>query len=76
MNRNEVTEKVARLADQKAKLAAIQMSLYLRKSAQHDAVLGQIASFVQEMKNGGRANHTSHRSQERSSSSGPTSKNG
>lgn len=30
MNRNEVTEKMNRLADQKAKLAAIQMSLFLR----------------------------------------------
>ncbi|KAL8804276.1 MAG: hypothetical protein Q9182_002640 [Xanthomendoza sp. 2 TL-2023] len=30
MNRNDVTEKMNRLADQKAKLAAIQMSLFLR----------------------------------------------
>ncbi|KAL8997138.1 MAG: hypothetical protein Q9169_003521 [Polycauliona sp. 2 TL-2023] len=30
MNRNEVTEKMNRLADQKAKLAAIQMSLFIR----------------------------------------------
>ncbi|KAL8785890.1 MAG: hypothetical protein Q9213_003122 [Squamulea squamosa] len=30
MNRNEVTEKMNRLADQKAKLAAIQMSLFMR----------------------------------------------
>ena len=30
MNRNEVTEKMNRLADQKAKLAAVQMSLFLR----------------------------------------------
>lgn len=30
INRNEVTEKMNRLADQKAKLAAVQMSLFLR----------------------------------------------
>ncbi|KAI4136635.1 MAG: hypothetical protein L6R39_007690, partial [Caloplaca ligustica] len=43
MNRDEVADKVARLEGQKGRLGDIRMGLFLRKSAQHDAMLRQIA---------------------------------
>lgn len=46
LNRNEVKDKMARLQDQKAKLAAIQMSLFLKKSALQDAMLKRFVSFI------------------------------
>ncbi|KAI4217628.1 MAG: hypothetical protein LQ351_000224 [Letrouitia transgressa] len=49
MNRNDLAEKLARLADQKAKLAAIQMSLFLKKSTLQDAMLEQIVAFTEEL---------------------------
>ncbi|KAL8691688.1 MAG: hypothetical protein Q9218_003144 [Villophora microphyllina] len=55
MNRNELTEKMQRLADQKAKLAAVQMSLFLK----------QIAAFVGETRTGEIPEHI--RQQSRSS---------
>lgn len=49
MNRNDLAEKLARLADQKAKLAAIQMSLFLKKSTLQDAMLKQVVAFTEEL---------------------------
>ncbi|KAL9614268.1 MAG: hypothetical protein Q9167_001224 [Letrouitia subvulpina] len=49
MNRNDLAEKLARLADQKAKLGAIQMSLFLKKSTLQDAMLKQIVAFTEEL---------------------------
>jgi hypothetical protein len=47
LNQNEVKDKMTRLQDQKAKLADIQMSLFLKKSALHDAMLKRIVSFIE-----------------------------
>lgn len=47
LNQNEVKDKMTRLQDQKAKLAAIQMSLFLKKSALQDAMLKRIVSFIE-----------------------------
>ena len=47
LNQNEVRDKMTRLQDQKAKLAAIQMSLFLRKSALQDAMLQRVVAFVE-----------------------------
>ena len=47
LNQNEVKDKVTRLQDQKAKLAAIQMSLFLKKSALQDAMLKRVVSFIE-----------------------------
>ena len=44
LNRNEVQEKMTRLADQKAKLAAVQMSLFLRYVLINQADQGLIIS--------------------------------
>lgn len=49
MNRHEVGEKIERLGDQKTKLAAVQMNLFMRKSAIQDAMLKQITDCVKEM---------------------------
>ncbi len=49
MKRHEVGEKIERLGDQKAKLAAVQMSLFMRKSAIQDAMLKRITVRVKEM---------------------------
>ena len=49
MNRHEVAEKMQRLEDQKMKLAAVQMNLFIRKSAMQDALLGQIAENMKEI---------------------------
>ena len=46
LNQNEVRDKMTRLQDQKAKLAAIQMSLFLKKSALQDAMLKRVVAFV------------------------------
>ncbi|MCJ1231958.1 hypothetical protein MMC12_008638 [Toensbergia leucococca] len=48
LNGNEVVEKMRRLQDQKSKLAAVQMSLFLKKSALQDVMLQRIVSFVEE----------------------------
>ena len=48
LNQNELKAKMARLQDQKAKLAAIQMSLFLKKSALQDVMLKRIVSFAAE----------------------------
>ncbi|CAO1596297.1 hypothetical protein XANCAGTX0491_000148 [Xanthoria calcicola] len=76
MNRNEVTEKMNRLADQKAKLAAIQMSLFLRKSASHDAMLSRIAAFSETLQTGSDSNPASQRRQHSSSSEASNGENG
>ncbi|KAI4219898.1 MAG: hypothetical protein LQ349_008228 [Xanthoria aureola] len=76
MNRNEVTEKMNRLADQKAKLAAIQMSLFLRKSASHDAMLSRIAAFSDTLQAGSGWNPASQRRQHSSSSEASNGENG
>jgi hypothetical protein len=47
LNQNEVKDKMTRLQDQKAKLADIQMSLFLKKSALHDAMLKRIVSLIE-----------------------------
>ncbi|MCJ1467973.1 hypothetical protein MMC07_006599 [Pseudocyphellaria aurata] len=48
MNRDEVLDKVSRLQEQKARLAAIQMSLFLRKSTAHHAMLRRIVNFIDD----------------------------
>lgn len=49
MNRHEVAEKMQRLEDQKARLASVQMSLFMRKSALQDRILGDLLVLVREM---------------------------
>lgn len=49
MNRHEVAEKIQRLGDQKAKLAAVQMSLFIRKSAVQDRMLGDVLAMVKDL---------------------------
>ncbi len=55
LNQNEAKDKMTRLQDQKAKLAAIQMSLFLKKSAVQDAMLKKIVSFIDD-----KESHCSH----------------
>ena len=52
LNQSEVRDKMTRLQDQKAKLAAIQMSLFLKKSALHDAMLKRVVAFVEGQESG------------------------
>lgn len=56
MNRDEVSSKMARLESQKQKLGDIRMGLFLKKSAQHDAILAQIAASRAGVKGGWNGN--------------------
>ncbi len=49
INKHEVTEKISRLEDQKARLGDVRMSLFLRKSAMQDTTLKQIAEDLKKM---------------------------
>ncbi|KAG8533161.1 uncharacterized protein KY384_001944 [Bacidia gigantensis] len=49
MNRHKVDEKIQRLAEQKQKLASVQMSLFMRKSTAQDALLADMLMKLEKM---------------------------